>query len=188
MSRSTKQAQRPQLKILESESTSDRTSTDPVGTSPVRSCTTPAGGAATTTDGAARAEGRAPLRPDPEVRERPARRRFTGEFKRRIVEEADACREPGEIGALLRRHGLYSSHLVDWRAQYRQGALNGLTPRRRGPKPQKNPLADRVAKLEREKARLEKRLLQAETIIEVQKKLSVLLGIPLSPPNSDENA
>jgi transposase len=128
------------------------------------------------------------LAPDPEVTERPRRRSFTADFKRRLVEEADDCREPGAIGALLRRHGLYSSHLVDWRAQYRQGALRGLTPRPRGPKPQKNPLVDRVAKLEREKARLERRLRQAETVIEVQKKLSELLGIPLSSPNSDENA
>jgi hypothetical protein len=90
--------------------------------------------------------------------------------------------------ALLRRHGLYSSHLVDWRAQYRSGALRGLTPRPRGPKPQpKNPLADRRAKLERAKARLEKRLRQAETIIEVPKKLSELLGIPLPPQSSDGN-
>jgi transposase-like protein len=129
-----------------------------------------------------------PLAPDPEVTEGPRRRSFTADFKRRIVEEAEACREPGAIGALLRRHGLYSSHLVDWRAQYRQGALRGLTPRRRGPTPQRHPLAAQVAKLEREKAQLEERLRQAAAIIEVQKKLSEVLGIPLPPQHFDENA
>jgi transposase-like protein len=128
-----------------------------------------------------------PLVPDPEVLERPRRRTFTGAFKRRIVEEANACAEAGEVGRLLRRHGLYSSHLTEWRAQYRRGALAGVSPKPRGPKPQKNPLADRVARLEREKARLEKRLRQAETIIEFQKKVSELLEIPLSQPPSDEN-
>ena len=129
-----------------------------------------------------------PLAADPEVVERPVRRTYTGDFKRRVVEEADACTEPGAIGALLRRHGLYSSHLTAWRDQYRQGALRGLTPRKRGPKAAaKNPLAERVARLEREKARLEKRLQQAETIIEFPKKVSELLGIPLSRPHSDGN-
>jgi len=126
------------------------------------------------------------LRPDPEVVERPVRRTFTAEFKRRVVEEAAACREPGEVGALLRRHGLYSSHLVTWRRQWKAGALAGLAPRKRGRKaPATNPLAAQVAKLEREKARVEQRLKQAETIIEFQKKVSELLGIPLRHPDSD---
>lgn len=125
-------------------------------------------------------------RPDPEVVERPVRRTFTAEFKRRVVEEAEACHEPGEVGALLRRHGLYSSHLVTWRRQWKAGALAGLTLRKRGRKAQATTaLAAKVAKLEREKARLEQRLQQAETIIAFQKKVSDLLGIPLRRPDTD---
>jgi transposase len=125
---------------------------------------------------------------DPEVVERPIRRRFTAEFKRRVVEEAEACREPGDVGALLRRHALYSSHLVTWRRQWKAGALAGLTPRKRGRKAQPtNALTAQVAKLEREKARLEQRLKQAETIIEFQKKVSDLLGIPLRRPDNNGN-
>lgn len=128
------------------------------------------------------------VRPDPEVVERPVRRTFTAEFKRRVVEEAEACRQPGEVGALLRRHGLYSSHLVAWRRQWKAGALAGLAPRKRGRTPQAtNPLAAKVAKLERDKARVEQRLKQAETIIEFQKKVSELLGIPLRRPDGDES-
>jgi len=73
--------------------------------------------------------------PDPEVPERPARRRFSAEYKLRIVEEANAATEPGAVGALLRREGLYSSHLVDWRRQYRLGALSSLARPRGRPKP-----------------------------------------------------
>jgi transposase-like protein len=118
-------------------------------------------------------------RPDPEVPERPRRRRFTAEYKLRIVKEAEAC-QAGEIGALLRREGLYSSHLSKWREQYRGGAFKGLQAKKRGPAP--NPdkrLAKEVEKLERENQRLRKRLQQAETIIEFQKKVSEMLGIPL---------
>ena len=131
----------------------------------------------------------AATRPDPEVPEKPQRRRFTAEYKVRILREADACAEPGEMGALLRREGLYSSHLTEWRRQREQGALAGLTPKmrgRRGVSP--HPLARRVSELEREKTRLQHRLQQAEAIIEVQKKVSELLGIPLNPPGSDERA
>jgi len=110
------------------------------------------------------------VRPDPEVVERPVRRTFTGEFKQRIVDEAEACREPGQLGALLRRHGLYSSHLVTWRRQGRAGARAGLAPRKRGHRAAAtNPLAATVVTLEREKARLEQQLRQAETIIAFQK-------------------
>jgi transposase len=118
-------------------------------------------------------------RPDPEVTEKPQRRRFTAEYKVRILRDADACAEPGEIGALLRREGLYSSHLTEWRRQREQGALAGLAPKprgRRGAPP--HPLARRVSELERENTRLQRRLQQAEAIIEVQKKVSELLGIP----------
>ncbi len=129
---------------------------------------------------------RAPLGADTEVPERPLRRKFTAEFKQRIVEEAAAATEPGAVGALLRRHGLYSSHLSDWRQQYQAGARSGLAPRQRGPKASpKNPLAERVARLERDKRKLEKRLAQAAAIIEFQKKVSEVLGIPLNPPDSE---
>jgi len=118
--------------------------------------------------------------PDPEVPERAARRRFTAEYKLRVLREADTDAGAGEIGALLRREGLYSSHLTTWRRQREQGALAALTPKKRGRSAAPvSPLARRVAELEREKARLERRLKQAETIIEVQKKVSEILGIPL---------
>src|SRR5687767_6064615 len=122
----------------------------------------------------------APAPPDPEVRERAARRRFTAEYKLRIVREADACAGSGELGALLRREGLYSSHLATWRRQRDAGALSALTPKKRGrPATVTAPLARRVAELERDNAKLARRLQHAETIIEIQKKISELLGIPL---------
>jgi transposase-like protein len=121
--------------------------------------------------------------PDPEVAERPARRRFTAEFKQRILAEADACTGTGDIGALLRRHGLYSSHLTSWRRQREEGTIAGLAPRKRGRKPTpKNPLADQVARLERENKRLLARAERAERLVELQKKVAELLGDPLLPP------
>lgn len=117
--------------------------------------------------------------PSPAVAEKPKRRSFTPEYKARIVEEADACTQPGEIGALLRREGIYSSHLVDWRREYRTGAAQGLSGRRRGPKG-KDPLVRQKEELEKQVAWLQQRLRQAERIIEVQKKVSELLGIPLA--------
>lgn len=122
-----------------------------------------------------------PKVPSAAVPEKPKRRSFTAEFKARIVEEADACTEPGEIGALLRREGLYSSHLVDWRREYRAGALKGLA-NRRGPKGKDALVLEKEA-LEQKVARLQYRLQQAEAIIEAQKKLSEILGIPL--PETD---
>jgi transposase len=117
---------------------------------------------------------------DSEVSEKARRRQFSAEYKLRMLREADACTEAGEIGALLRREGLYSSHLTTWRRQRDEGTLKGLAPRKRGRKAQpKNPLARKMAELERENARLKRRLQQAETIIEVQKKVSQMLGIPL---------
>lgn len=116
---------------------------------------------------------------DPEVPEDKARRRFTAHYKLRILEEADRCAEAGQIGALLRREGLYSSNLTTWRRQRDEGQLQALSPKKRGRKvKQKNPLAQRVAELERDKRRLEHQLKQAQTIIEVQKKISEILGIP----------
>ena len=121
--------------------------------------------------------------PDPEVPEKAARRRFTAEYKLRILREAEGCEAPGEVGALLRREGLYSSHLTTWRRQREQGALAALTPKKRGRRASPpHPLSRRVAELERENAHLQRRLKQAETIIEVQKKVSEILGIPLKSP------
>lgn len=123
--------------------------------------------------------------PDPEVVAGPKRRQFTAEYKLRILREADACKEAGEIGALLRREGLYSSHLVLWRRQREEAARTQLKSRKRGPKAEvQDP---RVKQLEREKARLERRLKHAETIIEIQKKAAELMGIPLKTLDSDEN-
>jgi len=127
------------------------------------------------------------LAPDPEVRERPLRRRFTAEYKQRILDEADQCVEPGAVGALIRREGLYFSHLCKWRQQRRDGGLEALQPRRRGPKPRHADARDRrIGELEREKGRLERRLRQAELIIDLQRKVSELLGIPLSHPGSGD--
>jgi transposase len=119
--------------------------------------------------------------PDPEVSERAARRRFTAEYKLRVLRQAEACTGTGELGTLLRREGLYSSHLTTWRRQREQGSLAALSPKKRGrPAVPPSPLARRVAELERDNARLTQRLQQAETIIAVQKKLSEALGIPLT--------
>jgi len=123
----------------------------------------------------------APAVPDPEVPEKAARRRFTAEYKLRILREAEGCEAPGALGALLRREGLYSSHLTTWRRQREQGALEALTPKKRGRRAP-HPLSRRVAELERETVHLQRRLKQAETIIEVQKKVSEILGIPLKSP------
>ena len=115
--------------------------------------------------------------PDPEVPATARRRVFTAEFKRQVLAEADAAAETGGIGAVLRRHGLYSSHLVTWRHQRDAGELAGLAPKRRGRKPApKNPLADDVARLERELRRATARAERAEGLVAVQKKLAELLG------------
>jgi len=122
---------------------------------------------------------------DPEVTEQAKRRRFTAEYKLRILRKVDACKGDGDIGALLRREGLYSSQLAAWRRQRDEVAEAGLKARKRGPKPKAED--PRVAKMEREIVRLRRRLEEAETIIDFQKKLSKLLGIPLKPQNSEEN-
>jgi transposase-like protein len=124
--------------------------------------------------------------PDLEVPERPARRRFTAEYKLRIVESANAATESGEVGALLRREGLYSSHLVDWRRQYRAGALSSLAKPRGRPRP--HPLAAENAQLRRRNERLSQRLVTAERIIEIQGKVSELLGIPLAGSSDDDES
>lgn len=117
---------------------------------------------------------------DPEVPAKAARRRFSAQYKLKILEQLDRCRNSNEVGALLRREGLYSSHLTKWRRLREQGALQGLEPQKRGRKEKEvNPLSREVARLQRENERLQVRLKQAETIIEVQKKVSELLGISL---------
>lgn len=123
--------------------------------------------------------------PDPAVSERSVRRRFTAEYKIRILREADRCNQHGQLGALLRREGLYSSHLTNWRRQRDAGTLAGLAPKRRGRKPAPDaPLIAENQRLKRENQRLTGKLRQTETIIEVQKKLSEILGIPLPPSDS----
>jgi transposase len=122
---------------------------------------------------------------DPEVVEKAKRRRFTPEYRLKIVRAAEACRGSGEIGALLRREGLFSSQLSTWRRQREEGALEGLRPRKRGPKAK---AADpRVKKLEQENARLVRKLKKADAIIAFQKKVHELLGIPLKPFESEED-
>ena len=124
--------------------------------------------------------------PSPEVLEKPVRRRFGAKYKAKIVAEADACTKMGQVGELLRREGLYSSHLSNWRRQRDEGGLAGLTPKRRGRKPKtKNPLADENELLRRENLRMKEKLRQAELIIDVQKKVSEMLNIPLQSPDGE---
>ena len=126
-------------------------------------------------------------KPVSEVLETPVRRRFTAEYKLRILSEADRCDQAGQLGELLRREGLYSSHLSAWRRQREEGVLRGLTPRKRGRKAKRrDPVVEENQRLRRENAQLEAELKKAQTIIEVQKKLSEILGVPLPPPESNE--
>jgi transposase-like protein len=128
-------------------------------------------------------------RPEPEVIEKAVRRQFTAEYKLRIIEEADGCTDKGRVGELLRREGLYSSHLSNWRRLREKGTLASLKPKQRGRKPKPNDDAtDELKRLERENRRLTERLRQAETIIDVQKKVCELLGTvtPQSETDSDE--
>jgi len=115
--------------------------------------------------------------PDPEVSSLSVRRRFSAAYKARIVRRADACTEPGDVGALLRREGLYSSQLAQWRKQYRDGAEAALADDKRGRKPTKNRLEGEVEKLRGELDRTKTKLKQAELIIEFQKNLCEILGI-----------
>ena len=122
-----------------------------------------------------------PVPPDPEVSARHARRRFTTAYKLAMLRRADVCTRPGELGALLRKEGLYSSHLTTWRQQ----RSAGLTAKKRGPKT--TAVDPRVKTLEQENRRLTSRLQQAEAVIAFQKKVSELLGIPLKPFVNDED-
>ncbi len=152
-----------------------------------------------TMEGARRATGIVPMAgasahlvgsaPDPEVPEKKPRRKFTTKFKLRILAEADECTQPRQMGALLRREGLYSSNLTTWHKQKTQGILQAMAPKKRGPKrKQTNPLAERVAQLEKEIRRLKDKLKKAETIIEVQKKISEILGINQNPDDSERSS
>jgi transposase len=136
------------------------------------------------TEGARRATGvfpsAAPVAGETEVVAKAQRRRFTAEYKRRIVREADRCTHPGEIGALLRREGLYSSHLTTWRAARDRGELAGLAPKPRGPKvTPPDPRDKKIAEQERELVRWRQRAERAEALVELQKKVAALLGTPL---------
>src|SRR5271157_303317 len=122
--------------------------------------------------------------PKTEVVAKAKRRQYTAEYKLRILREVDACQGHGEIGALLRREGVYSSNLTNWRRQRERGELDGLSPRKRGPKP--DPRAVELARLKRENERLRERLRQAEVIIEVQKKVAQMLGAAVEETDQDE--
>jgi transposase len=122
--------------------------------------------------------------PDSEVLPKAQRRQYSAEYKRQILQEYEACSALGEKGALLRREGLYSSHITTWHRQSERGELEGLAPQKRGPKG--DPQAAELARLQRENERLRKRLEQAELIIEVQKKVSQILGIPVEENGLDE--
>jgi transposase len=148
------------------------------------------------TEGARRATGvfpsAAPLapvsaqaKPETEVVAKAQRRRFTAEYKRRIVREADRCTTTGAIGALLRREGLYSSYLTTWRAARDRGELEGLAPKQRGPKVvAPDPRDKTIAEQEREIGKWRKRAERAEALVEVQKKVAALLGTPLDSEHS----
>ena len=119
-------------------------------------------------------------RPNPEVVARAKRRIFTGEYKQRVLAEADKAKEEsGGIGALLRREGLYSSHLTTWRHERAAGILHSLTPQKRGPKSKRTPLDEENQKLRRENQHLSEELRKAEIVIDSQKKVAALLGRPL---------
>ena len=124
------------------------------------------------------------VEPEVEVVAKASRRRFTVAYKRKIVREADGCKTPGAVGALLRREALYSSHLTVWRAARERGELAGA-PKQRGPAPQvADPRDKKIAELERETVRWRKRAERAEALVEVQKKLAGLLGTPLEAERS----
>jgi len=125
--------------------------------------------------------------PDPEVLEKPVRRQFTAAYKLDMVEAADRCTELGQIGALLRREGLYSSQLSTWRNQRQQGQLQALSDNKRGRKATiPHPVQQELEQLRRENQQLRHKMQQAELIIDIQKKASQLMGISLSPVNCDE--
>ena len=127
------------------------------------------------------------LTPDPEVPQKAKRRRFSASYKLKIIKKAETLEDSGEIGAMLRREGLYWSALTRWREQRDAGVLKGLSAKKRGPKSKKSdPLAKENKQLRRENARLERKLKQAELIIDIQKKVAEILGIPLKTLEDEE--
>ena len=125
-------------------------------------------------------------RPNPEVVAKAKRRTFTAGYKERILTAADAAQQPGQIGALLRREGLYSSLLATWRKERAAAITEAMAPHKRGPKSKQSPLASENAKLQHQNVQLAERLRKAEIIIDVQKKLATLLGLPLRTPTDGE--
>lgn len=123
-------------------------------------------------------------RQETEVMPKAKRRTFTAKYKREIVQEAEGCTKPGETGALLRREGLYSSHLTVWRRELEAGQLAALTPKKRGPKGKQDPQAEELAMVRRQLAAATARAERAELLVEIQKKLSLMLGLEL--PKLDE--
>ena len=132
------------------------------------------------------APGHRPAVPDSEVVARPRRRSYTAEYKRSIIDQADAAQDSGAVGLLLRREGPYSSHLATWKRQRKQGVLDALAPKKRGPKVVVSPLVKQNRDLLADNARLTKKLKNAELIIEVQKKVAALLGNPIPNIQIDE--
>jgi transposase len=126
--------------------------------------------------------------PDPEVVAQAKRRRFTAEYKHRILTEADQAKGSGGVGALLRREGLYSSLLTTWRREREAGVRQALTPQKRGPKSKRDPVAEHVQKLQRDNQRLTEQLRKAEIVIDVQKKVAGLLGWPIAAPDPESKA
>lgn len=123
------------------------------------------------------------------VPERPKRRTFTAEYKLGILEEADAAAASGvkgAMGALLRREGLYSSHITDWRRERDEGVLIALAPKKRGPKPRKNELADELTKAQRELERVKQELAKANAVIDVQRRVAALMGETLPEPTEED--
>ena len=155
------------------------------GTSSAALAASERSGEAANAAGAAPPAPRPPL-PDSEVVARPRRRRFTAEYKRSILDQADAAQDTGAVGVLLRREGLYSSHLSTWKRQRKQGVIDALTPQKRGPKVVVSPLVKQNREQEAIIARLTKKLKNAELIIEVQKKVAALLGNPIPNIQIDE--
>jgi transposase len=119
-----------------------------------------------------------------EVVAKATRRRFTVEYKRKIVREADGCKTPGAVGALLRREGLYSSHLTTWRAARERGELAGASMKRGPARRVADPRDKRITDLERESTRWRKRAERAEALVELQKQVAALLGTPLATETS----
>ena len=160
-------------------------STSKISTSSAALAASERSGEAANAAGATTTSPRPPV-PDSEVIARPRRRRFTAEYKRSIIDQADATQDAGAVGLLLRREGLYSSHLATWRQQRKQGGLDALTPKKRGPKVVVSPLVKQNRDQQLVIDRLTRKLKNAELIIEVQKKVAALLGNPIPNIQIDE--